>query len=232
MSDTTLPEPTPHPPAPAGPMARRFGVVVPVKPAALAKSRLRELGEDARRQLAAAFAVDTVLAAVECPLVGRVLVVTDDVRLALSLRDLGIDAVPDGESGSLNASLRQGAAEVVRRDPSLRPVALCADLPALRPGELGDALRATAPSSPSFVADLEAVGTTLYAAQGLASFDPQFGDGSRQAHLAQGAQEVEISGIESVRRDVDTPQDLRSAVELGVGPRTSWVVTTLRLLTD
>lgn len=229
MSDTTFPLPTPSPGAPAAP---RFGVVVPVKPAAVAKSRLRPLGDDARRQLAAAFAVDTVLAAVECPMVGRVLVVTDDVPLALALRELGVDAVPDGESGSLNASLQQGAAELVRRDPALRPVALCADLPALRPDDLAAALSAADRSVPSFVADLESVGTTLYAAPGLAAFDPKFGPASRAAHLTQGAVEIGTGNIESLRRDVDTPEDLRAAVALGVGPRTSWVVTTLRLHAD
>jgi 2-phospho-L-lactate guanylyltransferase (CobY/MobA/RfbA family) len=29
---------------------------------------------------------------------------------------------------------------------------------------------------------------------------------------------------------VDTPQDLRRAADLGVGSRTSWVITSLRLL--
>lgn len=231
MSDTSFSPPPPEPSSDA-PATSRFGVVVPVKAAAVAKSRLRPLGDDARRQLAAAFAVDTVLAAVGCSLVGRVLVVTDDVPLALALRDLGVDAVPDGESGSLNASLQQGAVELVRRDPSLRPVALCADLPALRGDDLAAALGAADPSAPSFVADLEAVGTTLYAAPALATFDPQFGAGSRRSHLAQGAVEIGIAGVEPLRRDVDTPEDLRAAVALGVGPRTSWVVTTLRLIAD
>ncbi len=210
--------------------ARAFGVVVPVKPAAVAKSRLGPLGDEARLELATAFAVDTVAAALECPVVDLVLVVTDDVRLALGLRELGVDAVPDGESESLNASLRQGAAELLRRRPSLVPVALCADLPALRPAELARALTAATTTTPSFVPDSAGIGTTLYAGPSLEGFDPRFGSRSRTTHLAYGAQELALDGIDSVRRDVDTPDDLRAAAGLGLGPRTSWVVTTMGLL--
>src|SRR4051812_19683923 len=130
--------------------AHAFGVVVPVKQAAVAKTRLQPLGDEVRRELVGAFAVDTVVAVLDCPLVERVLVVTDDIALALAMRDLGVHCVPDGESGSLNASLRQGAAELLRLSPGLRPVALCADLPALRGHDLAAALAAAEPSSTAF----------------------------------------------------------------------------------
>ncbi len=223
-------DPAPVRPAAPTPRARTFGVLIPVKPAAVAKSRLGPLGDEARRALATAFAMDTVAAAGEAAGVAEVLVVTDDVPLALRLREIGVAAVPDGETESLNATLRQGAAELVRRHPGVRPVALCADLPALRSGELAAALAAADVEKPSFVADHQSVGTTLYVAPTLEAFRPRFGTGSRDAHLADGAVEVRIDPLESLRRDVDTPDDLRSAVALGVGPRTSWVVTTMRLV--
>jgi 2-phospho-L-lactate guanylyltransferase len=215
---------------PAEPPPRPYGVVVPVKRAAVAKSRLQPLGEEARRALVTAFAVDTVTAALDCPLVQEVLVVTDDVQLARGLRDLGVTAVPDGESDSLNASLRQGVAELLRNRPSLLPAALCADLPALRPDELADALSAATSWSSAIVPDAAGIGTTLYVAGRPADFEPRFGQDSRAAHLKQGAGEIVLPGIESVRRDVDTPDDLRAAAELGLGARTSWVVTSMRLL--
>ena len=220
-----MPE-TSSPPTPSRP----FGVVVPVKPAAVAKSRLQPLGDTARRELVSAFAVDTVRAALECSVVDRVLVVTDDVALARSVRELGAEAVPDGESGSLNATLVQGAAELVRIRPELQPVALCADLPALKASDLAAALGAGLPSTPTFVADTVRVGTTMYAAPSLSLFEPQFGTRSRDAHLAHGAVEVPLDDIDSLRRDVDTPEDLRAAADLGVGSRTAWVITSLRLL--
>jgi 2-phospho-L-lactate guanylyltransferase len=209
---------------------RSFGVVVPVKRAVLAKSRLQPLGDEVRRELVTAFAVDTVSAALACPAVAEVLVVTDDAGLARGLRELGVRAVPDGESGSLNASLEQGAAELLRRHPSVVPTALCADLPALRPDELAAALAAAGTDVPSFVADAAGSGTTLFVAPTLAAFKPRFGPGSRAAHLAHGAGEIDASSIDSVRRDVDTPEDLDAAALLGLGTRTSWVVTSRRLL--
>ena len=216
--------------APPADPDRRFGVVIPVKQAAVAKSRLRPLGDEARRALVAAFAVDTVQAALECRLVQRVLVVTDDVSLARHLGELGADAVPDGESDSLNATLRQGAAELVRRTPDLRPVALCADLPALEPEQLATALVAAGTSPSAFVPDAAGVGTTMYAASSLDGFRPRFGRASRAAHLAAGSSELDVAGITTLRCDVDTPSDLRAAADLGLGTRTSWVVTSLGLL--
>jgi 2-phospho-L-lactate guanylyltransferase len=203
--------------------------VVPVKRPAVAKTRLAPLGDTARRDLVTAFATDTVLAALDCALIGRVLVVTDDVSLARGLTDLGVLAVPDGESGQLNASLRLGAAELVRREPELRPVALCGDLPALRPDELAAVLGGVPDEGTAFVADAAGVGTTLYTAPTIEQFEPRFGISSRQAHLDAGATELDARRAPSVRRDVDTPDDLREALLLGVGERTSFVTTGIDL---
>jgi 2-phospho-L-lactate guanylyltransferase len=217
------------PPVPDDPPsgARRFGVVVPVKPLSVAKSRLAELGDGPRRELVAAFAVDTVLAVLETPVVAGVLVVTDDVGLARSLTDLGVAAVPDGTSGDLNESLRQGAAEVVRRHHGTAPVALCADLPCLRASDLAAALARAPAAEPAFVPDADGTGTTLYTAPDLARFDPRFGPGSRAAHLAGGAVELAVPEGSPLRRDVDTPDDLVEARALGVGARSAWVLTRL-----
>jgi len=201
-----------------------YGVVVPVKPLAVAKSRLGSLGDVVRRDLMLAFVVDTVTAAVDCAVVARVLVVTDEVDLARGLADLGVVAIPDGCSGDLNASLVQGAAELVRVAPTLRPVALCADLPALRPEELGAVLEQSEEQPVSFLPDAVGTGTTLYTAEDLSTFAPRFGPSSREAHRAAGATELDGATAPSVRQDVDTPDDLQAALALGVGPRTSWVV--------
>lgn len=209
--------------SPAPPTAPRFGVVVPVKPAAVAKSRLSALGDEVRRELVTAFAVDTVAAAAECPEVAAVLVVTDDVALARALTELGVAAIPDGRPGLLNESLRQGMAELLRRRPDLRPVALCADLPALRTVDLGAVLADASAHETAFVDDATGVGTTVYTSATGATFDPRFGEKSRDAHAGAGA--VHLDAPDSVRRDVDTPEDLQEALRLGVGLRTSWVVT-------
>ncbi len=207
----------------------RYAVLVPVKPPAVAKSRLADLGPQARADLAAAFAADTVEAALSCPVVARVLVVTDDHLLAAAMAALGADVLPDGTSDDLNATLTLAAAEVHRRDPSLRLAALCADLPALRPGELADALDAADATRMSFVADQDGVGTTAVIAPSLQAFRPSFGDGSRRRHLDAGACEIDGVDVPGLRRDVDDPDALSQAARLGLGARTSMVVTSLRL---
>lgn len=194
----------------------QYAVLLPVKPPAIGKSRL--LGVADRRALAEAFALDTVAACIAASSVAEVLVVTDDAPFSARLTGLGTNAIPDGVAGDLNGTLRQAAAEAHRRWPGLRPVAICADLPALRPADLDDVLLRAGPH-PAFVPDAAGVGTTLYVAA-YDEFDPRFGPGSREAHLDAGALEI-ADAAPSVRRDVDDADDLRDAVVLGVGPETA-----------
>jgi len=206
-----------------------FAVLVPVKPPSRAKSRLASLGDDARRSLVTAFAADTVSAALGTSGVGAVLVVTDDHELAAALRGLGAEVIPDGVADDLNESLVQAGAEARRRWPGLGLAALCADLPALDPVELAQALEEASRHAAAFVADAAGEGTTLVAALSPKDFTPSFGPGSREAHLTHGAHEVVEVDVPTLRRDVDTPADLREAVELGVGSRTASAVAGLRL---
>jgi 2-phospho-L-lactate guanylyltransferase len=208
--------------SPTPPPDARCVLVVPVKPPAFGKSRL-EFPPAQRRELAEAFALDTVQAAVATPGVAAVLVVTDDFRLAGAMRDLGAEVMPDGASDDLNATLVQGAAEVVRRWPHAVPVALCADLPGLRPADLADVLGEVLvqvdAGSAAFVRDRAGIGTTLYAAP-ADRFAPRFGLESATRHAESGAVEVGAAAT-SVRTDVDDLADLGAALVGGVGPHTS-----------
>ncbi len=208
---------------PTDPVPPRCVVVVPVKPPSRGKSRLAGLPDDQRRALAEAFAFDTVAAAAETRGVEAVLVVTDDFRLAASMRASGCEVIPDGASEDLNATLVQAAAEVARRWPGAVPVALCADLPGLRPTELVTVLEHVvahvATGSAAFVRDRAGVGTTLYAAA-PGHFTPSFGPDSAARHLDAGAVEVGTDAP-SVRADVDDLADLGAALVSGVGPHTS-----------
>jgi 2-phospho-L-lactate/phosphoenolpyruvate guanylyltransferase len=198
-------------------MAQMYVALVPVKPPSLGKSRL-ELADDVRRELATAFALDTVSACLSARLVERVLVATDDARFATELDALGAVTIPDGVSMDLNGTLRQSAAEARRRWPELVPVALTADLPCLRADDLDAVLGALEAGAPAYVPDLEGLGTTLYCAP-YERFDPRFGIGSALAHQATGATAYDAAPAR-LRRDVDDLDDLRAALELGVGPRT------------
>ncbi|MDQ4052134.1 MAG: 2-phospho-L-lactate guanylyltransferase [Actinomycetota bacterium] len=198
-------------------MDRTFVAVVPVKPPTIGKSRLLGPTAGQRRSLAEAFALDTVAACLGCDLVAEVLVATDDAAFSTRFAALGCATIPDGDTTDLNSALRQAVAEARRRWPSLQPVALCADLPALRSADL-DAALSTAGPRPSFVADAAGTGTTLYRAA-YDDFDPHFGVDSRNAHLAAGA--VEIPGeLVTLRHDVDDLDDLRAAKSLGLGSET------------
>lgn len=199
-------------------------LVIPVKRTAIAKSRLAPAYPQHRPELARAFAVDTTAAALASPLVRDVLVVTDDPLVATDVAAVGARVVPDLPAAGLNEALLHGATVAAADFPDNGIAALSADLPALRPAELTAALAAcTAPRS--FVVDLPGTGTTLLAAAPGIALDPRFGVGSALAHQVSGAVPIELSGIESVRRDVDTAADLAHAVQLGVGPATADVMS-------
>jgi 2-phospho-L-lactate guanylyltransferase len=203
-----------------------FVVLLPVKPPARGKSRL-DLAPGARTALATAFALDTAAACLATPAVDAVLVVTDDALFARAVGELGCAAIPDGVTDDLNGSLRLAAAEAVRRWPGARPVALCGDLPALRPTDLEVALVTVAEAAAAFVADAAGTGTTLYSS--AADFAPRYGLDSAALHAAGGA--VPVSGeLVSLRHDVDTLADLREAVPLGLGPRSTLAAGRLGLL--
>jgi 2-phospho-L-lactate/phosphoenolpyruvate guanylyltransferase len=218
-------------------------VLLPVKVLARAKSRLAVLAGDRRRELALALAADTVTAVTACPEVARVVVVTSDPVAGPLLAALGAVIVADepadrsaalagldagGLQEGLNAALRHGAAEAARRWPGSGLAALTADLPALRPAELAAALRAVSAAGgtgsggrAAFVPDAAGVGTTLYAVPPGGEFRPLFGGASRARHAASGAAELHLDDTAGLRRDVDTPDDLRTALALGAGPRTT-----------
>jgi 2-phospho-L-lactate/phosphoenolpyruvate guanylyltransferase len=202
-------------------------LVVPVKPATVGKSRLAPFAGEHRTDLARAMALDTVTAAMACPAVVEVLAVTHDRESGTALSALGAVVVSDEPEEGLNAALRHGATYARARRPGCAVAAMLGDLPALRPEELVPVLDAALGFPTSFVADADAVGTTLYCATAAVEFTPRFGGASRAAHLAEGAVELDLPELTSVRRDVDTEADLMDALRLGVGPRTRAAVALL-----
>ncbi|MET8245878.1 2-phospho-L-lactate guanylyltransferase [Streptomyces sp. NPDC005202] len=200
----------------------QWTLVIPLKPLTRAKSRLADTADDGVRPgLALAFAQDTVAAALACPAVRDVAVVTDDALAGPELAELGARIVPDEPRGGLNAALRHGAAVVRASRPESPVAALNADLPALRPAELARVLDAAAEFPRAFLPDAATIGTTLLAAAPDRELLPAFGTDSRARHRASGAVELSLDAVDSVRQDVDTGEDLRAALALGVGPRTA-----------
>ena len=203
----------------------RWSVVVPAKRLAVAKTRLRPLtgalGDAPHDELVLALLADTVAAALGCPSVAEVLVVTDDPAAVGVVRPLGARTLADEPDRGLNPALEHGAGNA--SGPAV--AALSSDLPALRSAELAAALREAATAPRCFVPDASGTGTTLLTAVGTA-LRASFGAGSAQAHRDGGARCLsgEWPGLV---RDVDTPDDLREALALGAGPETTAVVARL-----
>jgi 2-phospho-L-lactate guanylyltransferase len=206
-------------------------LVVPVKPLAKAKSRLRGAADGgigaprAHARLAMALLRDTIDAVRAAPAVRNLLVVSSDPVVAAELGVFGIDVAPDGPVSGLNPAYERGVALLRARDPAAAVGALQADLPALRPDELDEAIAAAlalfeAGARRAFVPDTDGTGTTFLLAAPGAALDPRFGEGSAHRHEESGA--VPLGGTwPGLRRDVDTAADLREATALGVGEHTS-----------
>ncbi|MFY0408094.1 2-phospho-L-lactate guanylyltransferase [Solicola sp. PLA-1-18] len=193
-------------------------VVVPVKQADLAKSRLAPALGVFRSRLAHAFALDTVDTVVACERVSRVVVVTDDDVLVRAL-PRGVDVVGDPTGGDdLDAAVLAGA------HVAHGPVAsVAADLPALVVDELTEALDAAAHHVRAVVADADGTGTTMLTARGGALLRPAYGPGSAARHVALGA--VALDGAwPGLRRDVDEAAHVAALRPADVGRRTAAVL--------
>ncbi|MCD2441124.1 2-phospho-L-lactate guanylyltransferase [Agromyces sp. SYSU K20354] len=162
-------------------------VVIPVKGAPTAKTRLAPaVADDARAMLARAFALDTIAAALAARSVARVIVVGDDPALAGEAEFLAepeegprslVRAIAHGIAHARHPLVEEGAQRPSRnpaearapagsRDASLldqQPgiAVLLGDLPALRPEELDAALDAASRHPLAFVRDADGTGTTL-----------------------------------------------------------------------
>ena len=212
--------------------------VVPVKGSAGAKSRLGELPEafPARAELAEAFALDTVAALLAAGMVERVLVVTGDAAAAAPLEALGARIVPElpeiapstppkGASAAtrdpLNAAIGTGIRVAHELYPASHVAVFTGDLPALAVADVETTLTAAAEHNLAMVADEEGTGTTTLLARASVTLVPRFGPGSRAAHEAAGHVPLDLPASSSIRRDVDTVDNLAEVLRRGVGPHTS-----------
>jgi 2-phospho-L-lactate/phosphoenolpyruvate guanylyltransferase len=228
-------------------------VVIPVKGAPAAKSRLGpEVDDDARVVLARAFALDTITAALGATSVARVIVVGEDPAVARAVGaefvregagaaaaaadagtpDAAGDArapvtadAPSGGRGLL-AAIGQGVAAARAQTPAAVAV-LLGDLPGLRPEELDRALEAAARHPLAFVRDADGTGSTLATASDGVAFEPRFGPDSAARHVAAGFVELAASDLPGLTRDVDTVDGLETVLHHGVGEHTAEAVARL-----
>lgn len=180
---------------------RRWTVVIPVKPARIAKSRLCLPGID-RATLARAVALDTISAATK---LAHVVVVTADTELRPPGAKIVLEDRPIGIAAAVEAGLAAA--------PSTMAAVLLGDVPGLRPADLAEAFALAEEVRLGAVPDMERIGTTLVTAR-EGPFRPQFGFGSWEKHQAAGFMELHVAHDSSLRRDVDTAAHLSG--ELGV----------------
>ena len=147
-------------------------------------------------------------------------VVTDDPGFSVE----GTRRLPDEGDGDLNRALHHASLRVRLAEPGLAVAAMCADLPSLRTEDLTAALGAGL-TPRWFVADADGTGTTLLAAAPGVGLDPHFGAGSARRHEESGAAPVRAE-LATLRRDVDTEDDLLAARALGVGVHTARALET------
>lgn len=193
-------------------------LVIPLKPAAVGKSRLGGGAE-----LARAIALDTVEAAARAAQVRRLIVVTADTTIAgelFPLFDHG-DVIIEPEPAGITAAIARG----FERTPleTFRAV-LLGDLPGLQPGDLDVALTLAADAERGFVRDADGSGTTLVSARSGVAFEEHFGPGSAEAHRAAGFAELAVPAGSSVRYDVDDAEQLEALASRRLGPRTTAVL--------
>ncbi|WP_110590098.1 2-phospho-L-lactate guanylyltransferase [Microbacterium suaedae] len=194
----------------------KWSVVVPVKTTASGKSRL-ELPDADRPQLALAIALDTIDAAACADAVGEVIVVTGDADVQAGVEQIdGARWISDPGMG-LNGAARAG---LERAEHDAR-AAMLGDLPALKSIDLDRALLRATAEERGVVADTEGIGSVLLTWREPSVFDPRFGSGSAQQHVEAGHVLLDVPATSTLRRDVDTAEQLRDASHLGLGPRTS-----------
>ena len=95
-------------------------LLVPIKPLARAKTRLRDAADDgaAHARLVVALARDTLAAAAAAALVRRVVAVCSDGLVRRILAMDGVEAVADEPGDGLNSALRYGEALLRCADPA------------------------------------------------------------------------------------------------------------------
>jgi 2-phospho-L-lactate guanylyltransferase len=198
-----------------------FRVLIPVQRLDVALPRMK-VAVPQRRDLALAFARDTVDATLKCSEVSEVVVITADSAVADALMGFGVTVTRPVEQCSIESAVIAAHHDHDERDA--RPTAvLMGDLPALMPAELGAALRRVTETTPSvYCQDMLAGGTTFFASA-RGAFAPVLGPRSAARNASTGAMQIG-NDLPGLRRDVDTLEDLKRANDLGVGMRTSQVL--------
>lgn len=208
--------------------------LIPVKDLPKAKARLAPvLDEAGRRELITAFYRDILAAALDCPAVDSVGVVSLDTDALAIASEAGAEAM--AVPGDLNESLDAAAKILVEQDVD-RILVLHADLPLVSAAAIETIARSG--SDVALVSPGDGGTNALVCPAGAFPF--QYGPGSAQAHreAAWDADlEPELLDLPDLALDIDTPGDLerlQSAIESGrpAGAHTMGALASLGLIPE
>jgi len=208
--------------------------LIPVKDLPKAKARLASaLDESGRRELATALFRDCLAAALDCPALDGVVVVTRDPDALALASEAGAEGMDD--PGDLNASLDSAARTLADRGID-RVLVLHADLPFVSPA----AIEAIAGSSSDVALVSSGDGGTNAMVCPTGAFSFCYGVGSAQAHkdAAWDANlEPELLDIPELALDIDMPVDLERlqdeiAAGRSAGEQTLAALISIGLISD
>ena len=187
-------------------------VLVPLKRLAMAKSRLRPLGDDASRALVLAMLEDVLHAVSEAGIGPLLLLSSDPLYDGLATR-FGATRVADRASSYNEVVAAALGMELVTR--SGRALVLPADLPTLSKEDVR-LLAMDLGGSEVVIAPSDDGGTSALGLSPPHAMQPAFGADSAELHRRQaeaGGLRYVIRALPNLRVDVDTPADLRSVAD-------------------
>ncbi len=190
-------------------------ILIPVKQLKLAKTRTG-LNADERKSLSLAMLRDVLAAVKQTREVAEVIICTSDPQVR--------DACPEDTSwltsgrGGLNSDIAETLAAVSMDAPGRPSAVVVADLPCLRPDDLGTVLSLAVRQPPDLVSSCDG-GTTILAAWQPHRLKTQFGEGSAREHTRCYRDVSSHIGIGN-RLDIDTLEALLRGHLVGLGPRT------------
>lgn len=201
----------------------QWHILVPVRGGSASKTRLMGGGfePETRLRLAQAFASDVVTAALATPDVVGLTVITRDPDTARHFSNLGASIFKEAFGVGLNRAVSAASDHVARLHPGRGIAVLMGDIPGLTSDALAQALTQAAKLERGVLADFADTGTVLLTSTGVSSFAPAYGEGSYARHVAAGHVPIIVPADSPLKRDVDTPGDLATARDLGLGPYTS-----------
>lgn len=208
--------------------------ILPVKSFGAAKQRLGDLlAGGSRRALAQAMFSDVLGALRHVPELDEVAVVTGDRSAEWAARSERVlvlpDPVEDGQSAAAEIGVRHALAAGFDR-----ALLVPGDAPLLDPAEVSGLLQRE-DALASIVPDRHGTGTNALLLSPPDAFEPSFGPGSFERHVAkaQGADvEYSVDEVPSLTLDVDTPDDLaevarRLESRRGLAPQTRGALSQL-----